>query len=111
MKDWTNRLQPGDVVRFPSGALRVVRAVKHPDRPTSSYGDIYRSSITFSIKRCSWTHRCHTTYTSSDLRTLGCVKTRAKVLLRKKIDRLISEELRLNPDKPMLTCCDVKDAS
>ncbi len=111
MRDWTNRLQPGDVVRFRSGALRVVRAVRHPERPTSSYGEIYRSSITFAIKRCSWTHRCYTVYTSSDLRTLGCSMTRAKVSLRKKIDRLIMAELELNPLKPTLTCCDVESAA
>lgn len=98
---WILGLQVGDVVRSGNGALRVVRAIKHC---RSGYKTT-RTSVTFSIRRCSWTHRCYTVLTCSDLLTLGYRPTRAKVKLRKRIDRAIENDF--HADKPVLTCCDV----
>lgn len=105
MKDWTNRLKVGDIVRFPSGMLRTVRRVKHPDSPTDRRGNKYRSSVTFSIQACSWTGRCYTCYTSSDLRTMGCRPTRARNPLRTKLDRKICAAMASH--EHLLKCCDV----
>lgn len=103
-RGWITRLKVGDVVRSGSGMLRVVRAVCHSK---SAYAT--RSSVTFSIKACSWTHRCYTVLTCSDLLTLGYRPTRAKVSLRKKIDRAIQADFGV--PRPRLSCCDVRDVA
>lgn len=93
------------MVKFPSGMLRVVRSVSWGGPKNN------RGSFSFSIQRCSWTGRCYTTYTSTDLRTMGCTLTRATVRLNKKIDKQIKVALTdgaWSPVKPYtLKCCDV----
>lgn len=102
---WIRRIKVGDVLRSPKGALRVVRAVQHSNIPF--YG--IRTSVTFTIMRCSWTTRCYTIYTGNDLVQMGYSPTRGKVPLRKRIDKAIAEEFQ----RPggiaavKLHCCDV----
>lgn len=110
---WIHKIQRGDVLRWPSGRLRVVRDVHHYDTPRSRV-----CSVTFAIQHCSWTHRPTTTYTSNDLRQMGVRPTKARVSLRKRIDRAIQREIAGDPSGPRkgsprigsdreLFCCDV----
>lgn len=102
---WIHRIQLGDVLRAGSGLLRVVRAVTHS--PIDYGGNPHiRTMVTFSIRHCSWTRRCYTCYTGNDLVQMGYRPTRARVKLRKSIDRAIRADF--GADNPKLTCCDVE---
>lgn len=98
---WLREVQVGDVLKV-NGRLRVVRGVSHGPFPWS------RSNYSFAIKRCSWTHRGYTVYTSSDLITLGVQQMNKRIRLRTKLDRLLARDIKESPDKPILTCCDVE---
>lgn len=119
MSDWISRIRKGDILCFPGRVLRVVRDVNHKHFPDGHV----RSSVTLSIRRCSWTHRPYTVYFTNDLRSLGVRPTRAKVSLRKKIDKAIEHELHgrivkdrdgtehcypLLGDACQIDCCDVR---
>jgi hypothetical protein len=104
--DWTAKIKAGDVLKSPSGVLRVVRVVKHfehPNRPP-------KCAVTFTILNCSWTGRGTTTYFSNDLRAFGYRPTKARVRLNTKIDRMIKSDRENSPQKT-LTCCMVRGIS
>ena len=124
---WISRIKVGDVLKSGTGLLRVVREAHHYTITKGGREPHTRSYITFAIRHCSWTGRCYTTLVTSDLITLGYRPTRARVKLRKKIDRAIQRELTgrrivLNgkphfvpvlPDLKLkkryrVTCCDVE---
>lgn len=99
---WIKDLRVGDVVRTPSGLLRIVRAVHH---------GATRSSFTFVIKRCSWTNRCYTVYTSTDLKTQGWQPTGKRMRLRSHLDYEIEQNFGLSTRDTTLTCCNVEGIS
>lgn len=96
---WLRDVQVGDVLKV-NGKLRVVRNVSHGPHPES------RSCFAFAIKHCSWTRRCYTVYTSSDLITMGVQQMNKRMPLRTKIDRAVAADIHAH--KPKLTCCDVE---
>ncbi len=110
---WIHKIQKGDVLRWPSGRLRAVRDVHRYRTPRSVV-----TIVSFAIQHCSWTQRPTTTYTSNDLRQIGVRPTKARVSLRKKIDKAIEREIAGSPSGPRkgmprireereLFCCDV----
>ena len=112
---WIHKIKKGDVLKSGSGKLRVVRDVSH--NQVKHYA--LRTSVTFAIMHCSWTERPYTTYTGQDLVNMKYRPTRAKVTLRKKIDKAIERVMYARdgrsalPDygakKPYeVTCCDVE---
>jgi hypothetical protein len=102
---WTKYIKVGDVLRSGSGVLRVVRAV-HSCRVDDGYGRSHtRETFTFSIRKCSWTHRCYTSYNGNDLVQMGYRPTGTHVKLNKKIDRVIQAEF--GKRERGLSCCDV----
>ena len=98
--EWMKQVEVGSVLRK-GNSFRVVRAV-HRYRN----GDL--RSVTFVIKRCSWTHRCYTSYGYTDLiwNKYELVEG-IKVELDSFLDELIKREF--NADTRGLSCCDVKD--
>jgi len=98
---WLREVKVGDVLKV-NGSLRVVRGVSHGPFPDS------RSTFSFAIKRCSWTRRGYTVYTSSDLITLGALRMNKRMPLRTKLDRVLSEDISKSLKKPQLSCCDVE---
>jgi hypothetical protein len=91
----------GDVLRAPSGLLRVVRHV--------STGRSCGPSVTFTIQHCSWTGRSITSYTLNELSRMGYVKTRAKLPLTTKFDKLMEWDIACPPrELQHFDCCDVK---
>lgn len=107
---WINHIEAGDVVKSGNGLLRVVRHVCHSVVTSGGTRPHIRTTVVFAIKHCSWTHRCYTIYTGNDLVQMRYRPTRAKVSLRKRIDRAIAEEFRRpgNIKRARLTCCDVE---
>ena len=99
-KNWISQIRKGDVLRAPSGLLRVVRAVNHENQKTS---------VHFSIKHCSWTRRCYTVYFGADLKTMGYRPTGKRMRLRREIDAVIEADFGVT--RPKLTCCDVEGIS
>jgi hypothetical protein len=79
--DWTATIEVGDVLISGSGVMRIVRSVT---RSYSRYGP--RTSVSFVIRHPSWTGRPYTVMTSTDLRTLGYRKTKAKAKLGTEFD-------------------------
>jgi hypothetical protein len=98
---WIKNIQAGDVLKSGSGLLRVVRKVTHSKT---------RCSVTFTIKHCSWTGRCYTTMSSSDLITFGYVSTGKKYpLTATMVDREIAYCIANHDIKDQtLKCCDVE---
>jgi len=102
---WIERIEKGDILRSKSGLLRIVRAVHHSWIPQSQQ---IRTSVTFTIKRCSWTGRCYTILNGSDLMTQGYQHTGKRIRLQKKMDKEIAAEFGQKPESLKLTCCDVE---
>lgn len=67
-------------------------------------------NVTFSILRCSWTGRCYTVYTRTDLKKWA--PTGMNYPLRTKLDKQIAKALEDGPAKMgkkyTLSCCDVR---
>lgn len=102
MTCWLDALQPGDVVRFRSGALRTCMRVNR------SHGEV--RGAWFPILRCSWTTRGHTVIGRTDLLQRAECITRAKInLSRYPVARALLEDLHgkgaYHADGA--SCCDV----
>lgn len=82
--DWFAFLQPGDVLEF-RGSYRIVRHV------TRWHGRLH--SVTFAIKRPSWTGRCYTVCDRNDLKTSGARYVGARVKLDTEMDRKIHQSI------------------
>lgn len=108
MARWVDTIQPGDVLRFRSGALRTVLDV-------SKRRDGRLHSAHFAIKVCSWTHRGYTILGRSDLLDRLEYRTLARIPLdRFQVpSRLVAEIERMRRARgpadfvPQVTCCDV----
>lgn len=100
--DWLEQIKIGDILLENGKSERIVRAV-HMKKSGMLYG------VSFVIQRCSWTGRCHTTVSRSDLKTRkfanpGKSKSEADL-----VDKLIAHDLLYwQKDKQRLDCCDVK---
>lgn len=107
---WIHRIQRGDILRSGSGVLRIVRYVSHSWIASGVSVPHFRTNVAFTIRHCSWTHRCYTILTGNDLVQMGYQPTRGRVKLRKRIDRQIDWEISSNPSPAeiKLTCCDVE---
>lgn len=92
--NWIKQIQKGDVLRAPSGKLRIVRRVTH-------YGQsLSRTSIVFLISRPSWTGRCYTVIRGNDLKNKGYQPTKAKAKLGKDFDNIVEYELDRSAHQP-----------
>lgn len=101
---WMRTLKVGHVITN-GGPYRVVR-----DLSRYNNGDL--SYVYLSIRRCSWTHRCYTLLSYTDLRMFGYRRVRVKPRrLNQPIDRKINEAMRqpgCHRGALVLTCCDVE---
>lgn len=96
---WIPKIQKGDVLRSGNGTLRIVRAVSH---------GASRSYVYLAIRRCSWTHRCYTVYTSADLKTNGWSHTGKRLKINDEFSKKIEAAINQNAHAPyLLDCCDV----
>lgn len=95
----------GEIWRSPNGLLRIARVVRLSNRRNPNKMRVY-----FTIRHCSWTHRCYTLYTVAELLYNGYVNTHKKW-------RWLPEDIALNDiiernheldRKKALTCCDVE---
>jgi len=103
---WIKRIRKGDVLESRSGRLRIVRSVSHSVIP----GYDIRTTVIFTIMRCSWTTRCYTVYTGNDLVQMGYRPVKARVRLVKPFDKKIEAEFNRkgNASECVLRCCDVE---
>lgn len=100
--EWMMRVKVGDVLRRFDGPFRIVREV-------SRYKNGELRSVTFAIRRCSWTGRCYTIYGNVDLRVLGYRLVQVKRRkLTSKMDRKIHRAIHEPCTQKSLTCCDVE---
>lgn len=97
---WMRDVKVGDVLVNANGTYRVVREV-------SRYADGDLSSVTFVIRRCSWTHRPYTILGFTDLRMQGYRPAHARSKLNGPLDPLIAKAIADDRDRS-LTCCMVK---
>jgi hypothetical protein len=101
---WMKRVVVGSVLQEASGAMRVVRNLTR-----GPAGDL--KFVTFTIRHCSWTGRCYTVVTVSDLKTRGfrLVRVRPRAL-RTRLDAKVRQSILGNesPGHYTLTCCDVE---
>lgn len=104
---WYRYLQVGDVLRAPSGDLRVVRGVSHfaPKR-CSLHG---ATAVTLVIRRCSWTKKPITVLFGADLNSRGYVPVSVRPRrLNAPLDKAIAEWLQRPEETSPLRCCDVR---
>lgn len=99
---WMRDVVVGSVLAARSGSWRVVREVTRYRN-----GDL--RSVTFAIRRCSWTHRCYTIYGYNDLIQCGFRMVRvAPRQLRTGLDRKIHVAIHEPCTRKSMTCCDVE---
>lgn len=97
--DWRDEIQVGDVLYSKSGTPRVVRSV--------SKRRGFLGCVKFTIRKCSWTGRCYTVVSRSDLKWRGFtpsgVRKTEMTLMDKRINRAI-----IDYNYRKLDCCDVR---
>jgi len=96
---WIFHIKKGDILEAPNGLLRIVRRVSHGRRTT----------VWFSIRRCSWTTRCYTLYGGNDLKQMGYKPTGKNWPLDSEFDRRVEEEFDRTGNASNCTfhCCDI----
>ncbi len=105
-RDWRDDIKVGDVMSERGRPWRIVRQASYRDNGLLL-------AVTFTIRRCSWTHRCYTTVMRVDLNVRGFRKVRnVSVSLKNsgidaKIKRAIGRVAMPNHNH-ILTCCDVE---
>jgi hypothetical protein len=102
--DWMARVVVGSVLANGNSPWRVVRRVSR-----KANGDLW--GVYFAIRHCSWTGRCYTVVTASDLKVRGfrLMPVRAREF-RSEIDIRIQRAINSNECRGhySVTCCDVK---
>lgn len=110
--EWLDTVKVGDVLMFPSGGYRVVRAVHHHKQPRPDGVNWRFPILSFAIRRCSWTGRPYTVYTACDLQTMGVEHTGANVELESIEDHALADSIN-DKNSPVwglsVTCCMAKD--
>lgn len=99
VRDWRDDIKVGDVLRVDK-RFRLVRRV-------SRAKDGFLGSVTFAIKRCSWTRRPYTVVGRVDLAYRNFQPTNVRITAEKTplSERLLRE---INSDgPPSMTCCEV----
>jgi hypothetical protein len=96
--EWIKQIRKGDVLKC-GRSLRVVRNVKHCT--TKTY-------VIFAIKRCSWTTRCYTVYSHTDLKTRRFELTGKRLALQGELDYEFEQNIGINSKDTTLHCCDVE---
>lgn len=108
--EWAHKIKAGDVIKAPSGLLRVVREVRRNNalrRKTCVYArNVW---VTLVIQRCSWTTRAYTSFTVGELYQLGYIPTRARYNVNTEFDEiLLQDQQAKNASECQLHCCDVR---
>lgn len=108
---WASDIQEGDVVRMPSGSLRVVRAVRrHPKATGKGSGGATRARRTycfFAIQRCSWTGAGYTLYSVAEMVGAGWLPTAVRPRkLTAEIDLKLKHDFGLGGSACCVTCCE-----
>lgn len=102
--EWMRSVQVGDVLECNRGKTqRVVRSV-------TFYRCGALHGVRFTIKHCSWTHRCETFLCYTDLIYRGFYPAGHRVKLNRLIDRKIARNI-VDQNLRTLDCCDVKGIS
>ena len=102
VRDWRDSIRVGDVLKGTGNSYRVVREAHYKQ-------DGFLSSVTFTIKHCSWTGACYTLLTRSDISVFGYTPTGAKSSLSTDMDATILKNIRRHSrGEEALDCCDVK---
>lgn len=99
-------LEVGDLVRF-NGTLRVVRDLGIPTPKSSRRKDrVY--SVTFAIRRCSWTRKPYTVVSRVAMYNVPFeVVRRGYGTVRGPIDYLLQQDCENRRGDTLLKCCDV----
>jgi hypothetical protein len=103
------RVRQGDVLKWPSGTMRVVR-VLHDHGVTNRYEDPRKVFCYFTIKHCSWTHRCYTLYNLGELHGMGVRNTGMNIKFKTRFDERLVEEME-NSGQRTIKCCAVRGMS
>lgn len=104
--DWgVEKVRKGDVLKTPSGSLRIVRAVHvSKSRRQTSLRKIW---FFFAIQHCSWTHAGYTLYNGGELLQMGWMPTGLRQKLNTELDRKLASDFGRLGKERALSCCDV----
>lgn len=103
-------IRVGDILKTPSGLLRVVRRVsryRHRDgRKRNPARSVW---CNFIIQHCSWTHRPYTCYSVGEMNQLKWEHTGKRMKLNTEFDRLLESDFEADRSEDcMFTCCSVE---
>lgn len=108
-------LKVGDVIAYGrSRTLRVVRQVswhRKTGRGVPKNHPYEKGMFYFTIKKCSWTGRCYTVYSSVDLATIPIeVVSRRYVSKMPAFDQAFLNEIGVVKlmNRPLMDCCSVR---
>jgi len=93
-EEWL-KIRDGDVLRMPSGRLRVARKVSYSKN--NRQDDIRRIHVHFTIAHPSWTGRPYTVYNCGELRDLGYEIVGKRVRLSSQFDKLFDGDIGIQP--------------
>lgn len=93
---WMLVLKIGDVLKSARGSYRVVRRASHHE-------DGRLRSVTFAIRRRSWTNRAYTVMTASDLLTFGYQPVGARIKLTNEMDARLHKAIHDNELPPNIS--------
>jgi hypothetical protein len=102
LREWMRTVEVGDVLRNTEGTLRVVRHVRRLANGTLC-------SVTFAIRRCSWTGRGHTIYSFTELRMQGWCPVGVRLPLDGELDAALEYDIVNGAVTKLVTCCIAKD--
>ena len=105
-RDWRDDIKAGSVLyeRGDPNRPRIVRKVSMDKRKGR---DGLIACVTFSILRCSWTHRPYTVISRSDLNWRGFTPVGVRVTNMTLMDKRLNAAI-LDLDNRRLSCCDVR---
>ena len=95
---WPDILE-GEILKAPSGKLRIARVVHYKNQ---------RVYVYFTIARPSWTTRCYTLYTTNELFYLGYRRTGKHVHYFDERDMEIADEMETSYSPPRIHARDVQ---
>lgn len=101
----------GDILKAPSGLLRVVRDVQR----YTGHHDHYRRNparsvwCKFVIQRCSWTTRPYTLYNVGEMNQMKWAHTGKRFSLHSRFDQMLAADFAApNAEQCQFHCCDVE---
>jgi hypothetical protein len=106
IRDWRDDIKIGTVL-YERGDMNRPRIVREVAMSKGKGREGFLCAVTFSILRCSWTHRPYTVVCRSDLKCRGFTPAGVRVTSMTLMDKRLNAAI-IDLDNRRLSCCDVR---